>query len=168
MEQKKTTVNTDSLFERALEARNEALKRSDEHHLEFIRETNGVTYINDARSLRLSSTRFSLESIDAPIILIMGGELDHENDYFAIQLLIRKKVEAIVYMGENTTALSKICMEESKILVTVSAFKEAIEVASYCAKPGNVVLFSPACNCVKGMINNREFGDMFRKIVMNL
>ena len=99
MKEQQRQVKHQSFFSKAIESRKNALRRNDEHHLEFAAEVNGVTYINDARSIRVSSTCFSIECIEAPIILIMGGD-DLENEYSTMLPAMKNYVEAIIYLGK--------------------------------------------------------------------
>ncbi|MDE7509079.1 MAG: UDP-N-acetylmuramoyl-L-alanine--D-glutamate ligase, partial [Muribaculaceae bacterium] len=54
-----------------------------EHRLEFVRETDGVRWINDSKATNVNSTWYALESMTGPTILILGGK-DKGNDYSEI------------------------------------------------------------------------------------
>lgn len=43
-------------------------------------QVRGVTFINDSKATNVNSTWFALESMNKPVILILGG-VDKGNDY---------------------------------------------------------------------------------------
>jgi UDP-N-acetylmuramoylalanine--D-glutamate ligase len=51
-----------------------------EHRMEPVATIKGVVFINDSKATNINSTWFALESINSPVILILGG-VDKGNDY---------------------------------------------------------------------------------------
>jgi UDP-N-acetylmuramoylalanine--D-glutamate ligase len=78
--------------------------------MEFVDEINGIAYVNDSKSIRLSATRNSLEAIETSVVLIIGGN-DADNDYSVLARQIKEKVIAIVYLGKYS---NKILQHYSK------------------------------------------------------
>ena len=54
--------------------------RGVEHREEFVREVNGIKYINNSKATTVEAVEMSLKSYAEPIVLIMGGK-DKGNDY---------------------------------------------------------------------------------------
>lgn len=54
-----------------------------EHRLEFVRELDGVRWVNDSKATNVNSTWYALESMRTPVVLILGGK-DKGNDYSEI------------------------------------------------------------------------------------
>ena len=50
-----------------------------EHRLEFVREINGVSYINDSKGTNVGAVVKSVDGFSQPVILIAGG-LDKGSD----------------------------------------------------------------------------------------
>ena len=69
-----------------------------EHRMEYVGTVRGVEFINDSKATNVNSTWYALESMQKPVILILGG-MDKGNDYSLIRELVKEKVKAIVCMG---------------------------------------------------------------------
>ena len=57
-----------------------AIDRDTDHSFEFVTNINDITYINDSKATNGKQTVESINSIDAEIILILGGD-DLKTDY---------------------------------------------------------------------------------------
>ena len=47
--------------------------KSLEHRMEFVAMVRGVEFINDSKATNVNSTWFALESMQKPVVLILGG-----------------------------------------------------------------------------------------------
>ena len=70
-----------------------------EHRLEFVRERNGVTFINDSKGTNVGAVVKSVEGFTQPVILIAGG-LDKGSDFRPLYDLFRRKVKLLVLIGK--------------------------------------------------------------------
>ncbi|MBI5188520.1 MAG: UDP-N-acetylmuramoyl-L-alanine--D-glutamate ligase, partial [Nitrospirae bacterium] len=77
-----------------------------EHRLEFVREINGIRYINDSKGTNVGAVIKSLESFTEPIVLIAGGR-DKAGDFSLLRHLVRERVRAIVLIGEASEKIKK-------------------------------------------------------------
>lgn len=133
-----------------------------EHRLEFVRELNGVRYINDSKATNVDSTKYALTSYDAPIIWIAGGRGDN-NDYKLLNTDILKNVRSIIAIGEESEAIAS---HFSNFTVQqCTSLEDAVQTAQTMAKNGEVVLFSPACKSFDMFSNYEERGTIFKQIV---
>ena len=162
--QQNEKLSTDESIEKYLEARRNSSSNEDEHCLEYAGEINGVTYLNDSKSTRVTRTKYSLESIDAPVILILGGN-DADNDYVILSQMVRDKVKAIVYLGANPDKVLCHYMEEYLFFIKVSSLREAVKISGLYSAKGEVVLFSPACPDDKEFDNYKSRGKEFKKLL---
>lgn len=165
-EQKENTYSND-LIEKLLESRRNTSNNDDEHCLEYAGDINGVTYLNDSKSTRVTRTKHSLESIDAPVILIIGGN-DQENDYYILSQMVRDKVKAIIYLGTDNDKILRHFIEEYMLFIKVDSIKEAVQYSNHYSVKGEVVLFSPACANDKEFDNYKTRGRAFKKFVNDL
>lgn len=132
------------------------------HRLEYVGRIHEIDFYNDSKATNVDAVWYALESIDAPIILIIGG-VDKGNDYTQIDELVSDKVKAIVALGiDNTKIESHFGSYLSEITSTDSVFS-AIEIAFYKAKKGDVILLSPACASFDLFKNYEERGERFKK-----
>jgi UDP-N-acetylmuramoylalanine--D-glutamate ligase len=146
----------------------EALKlfKGVEHRLEFVREIDGVKYINDSKGTNVDSVWFALKSFDSPIFLILGGQ-DKGNDYNQIKDLVIQNVKKIFAIGSSAEkvfnffhAFVKVEIKESLQSAVLSANQEARE--------GEIVLISPACASFDMFDNYEHRGKVFKEAVFNL
>ena len=138
-----------------------------EHRSEYIATVRGVDFINDSKATNVNSTWYALESLNPPIILILGG-VDKGNDYSLIEDLVREKVKAIVCMGlDNKKILAFFKNIVTNIVETKSA-EEAVQAAFALSSKGNTVLLSPACSSFDLFKNFEERGRKFKEAVKAL
>lgn len=137
-----------------------------EHRLEFVREVNGVTYVNDSKATNVDSVWYALQSYSNPIIVLLGGR-DKGNDYTTLHELVKKHVRAIVAIGESADKVIA-SFGELKPVRKATTMAEAVSVASALATTGDVVLLSPACASFDWFENYEHRGRVFKELVMQL
>ncbi len=144
-----------------------------EHRLEFIREINEVKWYNDSIGTSPSRTIAGLNSFDEKIVLIAGG-YDKHLDYTPIAKPIVENVSALILVGATTEKIYEAVTKELKAqnkdmpIVKCTTLEETIAIANKIAKPGEVVLFSPASASFDMFKNFAERGDLFKKLVNNI
>lgn len=137
------------------------------HRLEPIGNINGVRYINDSKATNVNAAYFALESMNTPIVWIVGG-VDKGNDYSEIEDLVRKKVKTIICLGlDNDKIISHFKNIVHEIYDT-SSMQKAIEIANAVAENGDAVLLSPCCASFDLFDNYQHRGDEFKKEVEKL
>lgn len=166
-EKKPNLKGLDFSVEKYLESRKNNVNKEDEHSIEFTEEINGVTYLNDSKATRVTRTKHTLETIDVPVLLILGGN-DQENDYVILSQMIRDKVKAIIYLGEESEKVLKYFLEEYILFIKSDSLKDAVQYAHQYSSEGDVVLFSPACPSDKEFDNFKSRGTEFKRLVNNL
>lgn len=137
-----------------------------EHRLEFVRELDGVTYVNDSKATNVDSVWYALQSFDKPIVLLLGGR-DKGNDYSPLLPLVEKYVKAIVAIGESADKVLA-AFAPSKPTSRAATMEAAVLLARRAASSGDVVLLSPACASFDWFENYEHRGRVFKEIVMNL
>ncbi|HQJ74962.1 MAG TPA: UDP-N-acetylmuramoyl-L-alanine--D-glutamate ligase [Bacteroidota bacterium] len=137
-----------------------------EHRLEFVKEINGVKFYNDSKATNVDSVWYALDSFVEPINLIAGGK-DKGNDYSSISELVEKKVKNLIVIGIGAKKLFDYFKEKTNV-VFADTMEDAVKKAYELAKPGEIVLLSPACASFD-MFNNYEHrGQVFKQCVYNL
>jgi len=146
----------------------EALKlfKGVEHRLEFVREIEGVKYINDSKGTNVDSVWFALRSFDSPIFLILGGQ-DKGNDYNQIKDLVIQNVKKIFAIGSSAEKVFNFFHAFVKVEIKES-LQSAVLSASQEARGGEIVLLSPACASFDMFDNYEHRGRVFKEAVFNL
>lgn len=141
--------------------------KSLEHRMEYVATVRGVDFINDSKATNVNSLWFALESMEKPVILILGG-VDKGNDYDQIMGLVKEKVKAIVCMGTDNTKIHEAFGSEMQLIVNTSSAKDAVHAAFHFANKGDVVLLSPACASFDLFKNYEDRGRQFKEAVKEL
>ncbi len=143
------------------------------HRLELVRTLDGVEWYNDSASTTPTRGISALNAIDKEIVLIAGGA-DKNLDYTPIAKPIVEKVKKLILIGQTATkiydAVKKELENQNKQLDIhmCETFKQSIDLAKRLAKPGQVVLFSPASTSFDMFKDMYDRGDKFRDEVNKL
>lgn len=138
-----------------------------EHRMEHVSTVRGVEFINDSKATNVNSTWYALESMEKPVILILGG-VDKGNDYNLILDLVRQKVKAIVCMGVDNRKIHEALGKDVELIVNTASAREAVQAAFHFATKGDVVLLSPACASFDLFKNYEDRGNQFKEAVREL
>src|SRR5450432_251527 len=138
-----------------------------EHRMEYVSTVRGVEFINDSKATNVNSTWFALESMQKPVILILGG-IDKGNDYTMLKELVREKVKAIVCMGSDNRKIHEAFGDIVPLMVNTDNAKDAVHSAFHFASKGDVVLLSPACASFDLFKNYEDRGKQFKEAVRDL
>ena len=138
-----------------------------EHRMETVATIKSVEFINDSKATNVNSTWFALESMEKPVVLILGG-VDKGNDYTMLKELVREKVKAIVCMGSDNRKIHEAFGDIVSLMVNTDNAKDAVRSAFHFASKGDVVLLSPACASFDLFNNYEDRGKQFKQAVKEL
>ncbi|GAB4407870.1 MAG: UDP-N-acetylmuramoyl-L-alanine--D-glutamate ligase [Thermodesulfovibrionales bacterium] len=137
-----------------------------EHRLEFVREIDGIKFINDSKGTNVGAVLKSIEGFPEPIILIAGGR-DKAGDFAPLMPLIREKVKAIILIGEAALKFQKAFGRLTRTVIA-SDMEDAVSIARGMARSGDIVLLSPACASFDMFRDFEDRGRRFKDAVMRL
>jgi UDP-N-acetylmuramoylalanine--D-glutamate ligase len=137
-----------------------------EHRLEFVRELAGVRYYNDSKGTNVGAVAKSLAGFSAPVILLAGG-VDKGGDYGPLREDIRRTVRRLILFGAAKDIIARALGDLTET-VLVDNLAAAVREAATGARPGDVVLLSPACSSFDQFRNYAERGRAFRDLVAAL
>jgi len=114
------------------------------HRLEYVATVNDVKYFNDSKATNVDAVIRALECFSGPLILIMGGR-NKGADFDSLRDTVRHITKKIIAIGE---AKENILSSFNDVVPvnTASTMEDAVFTACDAAKPGDVVLLSPACS----------------------
>lgn len=137
-----------------------------EHRLEPVLRWRGVEFINDSKATSVDATLKALESIERPIVLILGGK-DKGSDFTRLRRMVRTKVKKVILVGSAKdkirSALAGVASMED-----AASFAEVVPRAYAAATRGDVVLLAPACTSWDMFKNFEERGRVFKRNVRKL
>ena len=136
------------------------------HRCEFVRQINGVDYINDSKATNLDAMEKALQAQSKTVVLIAGGK-DKGFNYQPIRDLVKEKVRAAVLIGEMAKQIARDWdgMVQTEFATSLA---DSVERARAAAKPGEVVLFSPGTSSFDMFKSYADRGDQFRALVQAL
>ncbi len=133
------------------------------HRMEFIREVDGIKWVNDSKATNIFSVWYALGSYSDPVVLIAGGR-DKHSDFNFLRKRIQEKTRGLVLIGEAADKMEQ-AFRGLKPLVKAESLEEAVVQARNMAKTGDVVLLSPACASFDMFKNFEDRGEQFKKYV---
>ena len=144
-----------------------------EHRIELVRVKDGVRYYNDSIASSPSRTIAGLRSFPEKVLLIAGG-YDKHIPYDVLGPEICRHVKTL-FLGGATGEKIRAAVEAAPEyapgmpkIVPCGDFDHAVLAAAREAKPGDVVLMSPASAAFDQFKNFMVRGARFKKLVMEL
>jgi UDP-N-acetylmuramoylalanine--D-glutamate ligase len=136
------------------------------HRCEFVRQINGVDYINDSKATNLDAMEKALQAQSKTVVLIAGGK-DKGFNYQPLRDLVKEKVRTTILIGEMAKQIARDWDGAVKTEIATS-LADAVERAHATAKSGEVVLFSPGTSSFDMFKSYADRGDQFRALAQAL
>jgi len=141
--------------------------RGVEHRIERVRDDQGVVFYNDSKGTNVDSTIKALESFTEPVILIAGGK-GKGQDFVPLANAARGRVRRAVLIGVDRDKLRGPLAAAGIKTEEAATMEEAVKRARAAARPGDVVLLSPACASFDMFQNFEHRGHVFKALVRAL
>jgi len=138
--------------------------RDNEHSMEVVAVINDVTFINDSKSTSAKLAAESINSIDAELVLILGGD-DTKTDYSWFAFTNYYNIRSVIYYGRRIAEVKNI-FKKHVMLIVVDNMENAVDLSKTKALPNQVVLFSPACSSNEAFDNYKNRGNKFKELVL--
>ena len=135
-----------------------------EHRLEKAGTVGGLHFVNDSKATNVDACYCALESMQTPVVLILGGR-DKGNDYAQIVPFVKQKCRALVFMGVDNSKLHAAFDALGLPIADTHSMKECMEEAVKLAQPGDTVLLSPCCASFDLFKNMEDRGEQFKQWV---
>nr|WP_143147751.1 UDP-N-acetylmuramoyl-L-alanine--D-glutamate ligase [Desulforamulus hydrothermalis] len=138
------------------------------HRLEYVTTINGVAYINDSKGTNPDAAIKALDAYHVPIVLIAGGKNKGVSfEQFARK--IKEKVRVLITVGMHGYQIAEAARAQGfNNILPARDYPHAVQLAYRQARPGEVVLLSPACTSWDMFKNFEERGQLFKKLVLEL
>lgn len=145
------------------------------HRLELVAEVKGAAYYNDSIATTPERTLAGLRSFEEPVVLLLGGREKHlPLEEMAVEAC--RRCRAVVVFGEAAPVLEEALRAAAGALkaakrpqiLMAGTLTEALDAASGAARPGDVVLLSPACTSFDAFENFERRGEEFRRLIRAL
>jgi UDP-N-acetylmuramoylalanine--D-glutamate ligase len=131
------------------------------HRMRAAAKISGVTYVDDSKATNPAAVAAALASLDAPVVLILGGS--EKGTDFSEVLPDLGVCRAVVCQGEAGPRIAAYLEDEGfqDVVHRTSDLEKAVERATELARPGDVVLLSPGCASFDQFPGYAQRGDAF-------
>ncbi|MDX1509949.1 MAG: UDP-N-acetylmuramoyl-L-alanine--D-glutamate ligase [Nitriliruptorales bacterium] len=135
------------------------------HRMEVVARQGGVTWIDDSKATNVHATIAALDSADS-IVWVAGGQAKG-TDLRPLGGHLGG-VRYAVLLGESADALAAICETSTVPVARAGTMQQAVAMAADVARPGDVVLLSPAGASFDLFDGYADRGDQFAAAVRRL
>lgn len=137
------------------------------HRLKFVAEKDGVRFYDDSISTTPGSAIAALRAFNQPKVMILGGS-DKGADYstLAQEFVNSDSLRSVLLVGSNAERIATVLrqaglsdalmMQKGRISMT-----EVVQAATDLARPGDVVVLSPAAASFDQYKNYSDRGEQF-------
>ena len=136
------------------------------HRCEFVREVDGVDYVNDSKATNLDAVEKALCAQTKPVVLIAGGK-DKGFTFDPLRSLVKERVRLTILIGEMADSIRRSWSGAVECEIA-NSLADAVERGHASAKHGEVVLFSPGTSSFDMFKSYADRGDQFRALVQAL
>ena len=136
------------------------------HRSQWVADVDGVTYINDSKGTNVGATLAAVGGMKGPLVMIAGGD-GKKQDFVPLADAFRGKVRHTVLIGRDARAIG-LALQGVCTVEFCGAMEEAVRAAARAAKPGDIVLLSPACASLDMFRDYTHRGAVFTQAVKEL
>jgi UDP-N-acetylmuramoylalanine--D-glutamate ligase len=132
-----------------------------EHRLREVAVAGGVRYVDDSKATNVASALTALAALTAPIHLILGGDDAKQEDFGPLRGPVLDGCASVHLVGRAAGRLQAALgtgTDRGDLAAAVAAARAA-------ARPGDIVLLSPACASFDQYSSFEERGRHFQTLV---
>ena len=137
------------------------------HRMQRVADVRSVVYVDDSKGTSVAATKAALEGIDGAVVLIAGGD-GKGQDFTALRAAVDAHCRAVLLIGRDAPILARALAGSPAAVEMCGTLDAAVARAVVLAKPGEVVLLSPACASLDQFANYVERGKRFASLVRAL
>lgn len=135
------------------------------HRLQRVGERGGVTYFNDSKATTPEAAITALEAFEQPVLVILGG-YDKHIDLTPAAEAAARRARFAACVGQTGPQIAEAIARRGGRAQVFDTFDAAVGACRREARPGEVVLLSPACASWGMFSDYRERGERFARLVM--
>ncbi len=137
------------------------------HRLEEVATRRGVVFVNDSKATNVDSAAVGIAAFERGVHVILGGRVEGDAEFRALREVVAARCRAGYLVGEAAADIED-ALAGTVPMHPCGTLDRAVSEAAAAARPGDVVVLSPACKSYDQYRNFEERGDHFRKLVMEL
>ena len=133
------------------------------HRCELVLESNQVKWIDDSKGTNVGATVSAIIGLDNPMVLILGG-VHKGGSLDELVEAVRGRVRLVIAFGRDKEIFVDALKDVAEI-IQQNSLTASVETAYQKVKPGETVLFSPACASFDMFSNYIERGLEFQTAI---
>lgn len=137
-----------------------------EHRVECVGEAKGIRFFNDSKATTVDSVVRALECFESPVLLLAGGK-DKGGSYAPLRQPVERRVRRLFLYGAAAGRMARELGGATEI-ETAGGLEGALAQAWREARPGEVILLSPACSSFDMFRDYEERGRRFKDLVRGI
>lgn len=133
------------------------------HRLKFVREVDDVKYYDDSIATTPGSAIAVLRAFEQPKVIILGGS-DKGVDFSGlIDEVMKQNVREVITIGKMGPMIADLLAAKNfdQVSEVTGGMSAIVEAARKAARPGDVVIISPACASFDMFKNYADRGEQF-------
>jgi len=115
------------------------------HRLEPVGKAHGLHWVNDSKATNVAATVGALESLEGPLVLLLGGK-DKGEALEPLRDALHDGVRGLVLFGEARGRMAAALVGARNLQMVDGTFETAVAAARELARQGDLLLLSPACS----------------------
>ena len=136
------------------------------HRLEPVADNRGVLWVNDSKATNVAAAKSALESLDLPVVLLLGGK-DKGEDFSELAATVVAKARAVLAFGAAGARIAAE-LEGCPVERIDGDLSDVVRRAAAVAQEGDVVLLSPACSSFDMFESYEDRGRRFSELAREM
>jgi UDP-N-acetylmuramoylalanine--D-glutamate ligase len=133
------------------------------HRLEEVATRDGVLYVNDSKATNVASAAVGIASFAGGVHAILGGR-GKGGDFGPLAGPVAERCRAVYLIGETAAEIGEALAGTGVPRDASGDLEAAVAAARRAARPGDVILLSPACASFDQYASFEERGEHFRAL----
>ena len=138
------------------------------HRCELAGVIDGVQYVDDSKGTNVAASATAMKSIKGRKVIILGGQGKGE-EYSELADTVKAECDYAVLIGQEAEKIQEALLASGyENFRRASGMEEAVKISHELARPGMVVLLSPACTSWDMYKSYKARGEDFCRLVKEL
>jgi len=133
------------------------------HRMQEIGSIRGIRIIDDSKATNPHATTAALRALDAPVVLLLGGRYKEGGYDDLASELSRRELRSVIVFGEAAPLLTQRLSAAGVPYRRTGRMADAVADALRVARPGDILLLSPACSSFDEFAGFSQRGDAFAR-----
>jgi len=137
-----------------------------DHLLAEVMDLGGVRFIDDSKATNTAAAIADIETLDGPLLIIVGGQ-GKEVNFARFGQELTRRCRFVCLIGESGPAI-EAAIGQSTEITQASSMQQAVEECYRRAQPGETVALVPGCASFDMFADQTDRGEQFVQAVRQI